>query len=86
MLHEPSIGSVLIWQQGGCSCLVFGQWVCFIARLFCVQLCSGGRGTLHGYCACRDVASGSKRITEVNEAFHSSAETLEQQAKTYGVS
>lgn len=35
---------------------------------------------------CRDVASGSKRITEVNEAFHSSAETLEQQAKTYGVS
>ena len=35
---------------------------------------------------CRDVASGSKRITEVLEAFHSSAETLEQQAKTYGVS
>ena len=33
----------------------------------------------------RDIASGSKRITEVNEAFHSSAETLEQQAKTYGV-
>lgn len=31
----------------------------------------------------RDVASGSKRITEVYEAFHSSAETLEQQAKTY---
>lgn len=31
----------------------------------------------------RDVASGSKRITEVSEAFHSSAETLEQQAKTY---
>lgn len=37
-------------------------------------------------CCCRDVASGSKRIPEVNEAFHSSAETLEQQAKTYGVS
>ncbi|KAL0029270.1 hypothetical protein WJX79_006844 [Trebouxia sp. C0005] len=31
----------------------------------------------------RDVASGSKRITEVSEAFHSSAEILEQQAKTY---
>lgn len=38
------------------------------------------------YHCCRDVASGSKRIPEVNEAFHSSAETLEQQAKTYGVS
>jgi len=36
-------------------------------------------------CVVRDVASGSKRITEVSEAFHSSAETLEQQAKTYQV-
>ncbi len=35
--------------------------------------------------AVRDVASGSKRITEVSEAFHSSAETLQQQAKTYQV-
>ena len=34
----------------------------------------------------REIAGGSKRITEVYEAFHSSAETLEQQAKTYGVS
>lgn len=36
-------------------------------------------------CVYRDVASGSKRITEVSEAFHSSAEILEQQAKTYQV-
>lgn len=36
--------------------------------------------------AFREIAGGSKRITEVYEAFHSSAETLEQQAKTYGVS
>lgn len=56
------------------------QAACLMSMLQCYAL---------NYTLClivvRDIASGSKRITEVNEAFHSSAETLEQQSKTYGV-